>query len=304
MSDPFLFYFFCWWFFFVCFCFCLLSFCSLVWISRAPNQNDVSQAWYIVEIHHSGQELLIYRHLDQIKLLFFSWTASLCLSVCPSILDGKNFHFWPDIRTFQTLSCTFHVYRHPWPLPFHKTFSDFDLCWGSQGMHKTKHSWFIFCKLLNWSGQSMRWCWSDLSWTPGYFFRVRVMQSRKIRAVLLMVSNNFKVGLHLNVYAPNCFKLGETLSQCQRFMRKKLLHQSPHKVFGQFEWDVVCCWHMSALQISLLFDLIPSIFKQENCTWMTSLKKQKQQRNQTKLWHCFWHLLTISFWTLKKKEKR
>ena len=35
--------------------FCM-SLHTVVLISRVPNQNGVSQAWYIVEIHHSGRE--------------------------------------------------------------------------------------------------------------------------------------------------------------------------------------------------------------------------------------------------------
>ena len=36
-----------------------------VHISRVPDQNGVSQAWYIVEIHHSGREPSIYTKLWQ-----------------------------------------------------------------------------------------------------------------------------------------------------------------------------------------------------------------------------------------------
>ena len=40
-------------------------------ISRVPNQNGVSQAWYIVKIHHSGQEPSIFSHTSGLISLKF-----------------------------------------------------------------------------------------------------------------------------------------------------------------------------------------------------------------------------------------
>ena len=37
-------------------------------ISRVPDQNGVSQAWYIVEIHHSGQKPSIYEDINYVPL--------------------------------------------------------------------------------------------------------------------------------------------------------------------------------------------------------------------------------------------
>ena len=41
--------------------------------SRVPDQNGVSQAWYIVEIHHSGGELLKYKLIQKASSVLGEW---------------------------------------------------------------------------------------------------------------------------------------------------------------------------------------------------------------------------------------
>ena len=50
----------CNFFFSFCFCFCLPFCIESEWTSRVPDQNGLSQACYIVEIHPSGVEPLIH----------------------------------------------------------------------------------------------------------------------------------------------------------------------------------------------------------------------------------------------------
>ena len=56
-------------------------------ISRVPDQNGVSQAWYIVEIHHSGRKPSIWIYVMNRVLL--------------AVLHDKNFNFGHYMQTFQ-----------------------------------------------------------------------------------------------------------------------------------------------------------------------------------------------------------
>ena len=63
-------------------------------------------------------------------------------------------------------------------------------------------------KLFNWMGWNLVCWWGKSSWTSWFCFWVRCIESwEHIFAVLLSVSNNFNVGMHLDIYDPIWFKL-------------------------------------------------------------------------------------------------
>ena len=61
------------------------------WMSRVPNQNGVSQAWYIVEIHHSGQKTLKFYGMLKVFLrvlwCWFLYQSNIVHTWVPALLS-------------------------------------------------------------------------------------------------------------------------------------------------------------------------------------------------------------------------
>ena len=101
--------------------------------------------------------------------------------------------------------CTCHAYRHHWLPPFHTTFTDLDLTWGSQSQCEAKAIGFIFSHTF-------------------YLIEIKfdvMMKQSKLNILTLLFSkicwnkgNNCcftdcmkKIGMHIEVYKSVWFKL-------------------------------------------------------------------------------------------------
>ena len=100
------------------------------------------------------------------------------LSVCLSVLLGKNFHAGHYAQTFH----------------------DLDLGWGHKISTKQNLLAPFSCTLVNWMEWNFVWWWSNLSWTSWEFVWVSYVESRQVTAVLQTALKNLNAGLHLGIY--------------------------------------------------------------------------------------------------------
>ena len=118
--------------------------------------------------------------------------------VCLHLVCQKLYHWilcancW--IKCFQTC----HTYWYHWLLPFHTTFTDLDLAWGSQGQCKAKPVGLFSPALSNWSGWNLMWWWNNSSWTSWDYFLVRFIERRETSVVFLTASRRCNICMHLD----------------------------------------------------------------------------------------------------------
>ena len=130
--------------------------------SRVPDQNGVSQAWYIVKIHHSGQKpskytcslpnscylqlqfLAVIVEPYQLQLYFIFFSNRSILPICSLLYPLQPFLFFsffyaitPDL--FLVCVCFLH--------------------WNFPGNRVCFEGCFFFCPLLDWTSVSVRLCW-------------------------------------------------------------------------------------------------------------------------------------------------
>ena len=120
---------------------------------------------------------------------------------------------------------------------------------------------------------------------PRYYIWIKYMQWSKITAVLLIMSKNFNVDMHSDVYKPQWCEKAKTLLSLS------------HKVLisVSVECGMLLRFMFAELHIHYLVNI------QEWESYVCYIFKQKQKK--PKKWFAFWHVPTFLFPTLHQGVK-
>ena len=158
----------------------------------------------------------------------------------------------------------------------------------SQDHHKERPVGFISSHTFQRIRMKFEMLLKQLSLASWYFFWLRFGGTKEMTAVLLAVSKDHKICMHLDVYKLIWFKhdmmidtvelnisilvsVTSAFIQSSRDMRKqKLLFQLSLKVCYQFGWNLVCCWELLVWWTTYSFYVIWPIFKGENPSCVVS----------------------------------
>ena len=138
-------------------------YCLLHFLSRVPDQNGVARAWYIVEIHHSGQEpslcfpsstLLIVHQamlLSTLPLLISEIAKTACMDAKLTRVTSPSYLVSVDVlhNSEGVFLCSYQKQRAVWwSRMVGRTVTYCRLPWGTRWKYKTKGMLLLFVGCL------------------------------------------------------------------------------------------------------------------------------------------------------------